>query len=156
MTLNIVYVALRVGMILALYAFLLFALFTLWKDLSLRSESVAGLPEAFLVPAQEEGELPSFHLESVNLVGRSSGNTIRLDDPSVSATHARLSHQYGQWWLEDLGSTNGTMVNQLVLSEPLVVTYGDLIHFGKLGFKMVRHPERSDVASGPATEAQSG
>ena len=155
MNLNIVYVALRIGMILALYAFLLFALFTLWKDLSLRTESVAGLPEVFLVPDQEEGERPVFRLESVNLVGRASANTIRLDDPTVSAAHARLSYQYGQWWLEDLGSTNGTMVNQLVLSEPLVVTYGDLIHFGKLGFKMVQRKDRSDVASGPATEAQS-
>lgn len=42
------------------------------------------------------------------LVGRSPGNTLVLDDDYASNRHARFFPKDGGWWLEDLGSTNGT------------------------------------------------
>jgi pSer/pThr/pTyr-binding forkhead associated (FHA) protein len=138
MNLDIAYWALRIAIALALYSFLIFALFTLWKDLHQPTEASFALPETHLIPSEGESEGTAYRLDTVNLVGRSSTNTIQLDNPTVSASHARLSFQHGQWWLEDLGSTNGTKVNELTVSDPLVVTYGDIIHFGNLGFIMVR------------------
>lgn len=152
MNMDTPYLVLRVAIILAIYAFLIFALYTLWKDLSRSTEPQLILPEAYLDPIRDSHDLTAFRLEIVNLVGRSSSNRIQLDDPTVSASHARLSFQHGQWWLEDLGSTNGTMVNELELTEPLVVTYSDVIHFGKLGFELVRQLEVQEKTSIPQTE----
>lgn len=45
------------------------------------------------------------------LVGRSPGNTLVLDDDYASNRHARLFPGDGGWWLEDLGSTNGTYID---------------------------------------------
>jgi hypothetical protein len=120
-----------------LYLFLGALLVTLWRE----RESVKGshrqIPAAQL-RRQVDGEGTAHRLEEINLIGRAADNTIRLADTSVSAYHARLSFQAGQWWLEDLGSRNGTRVNQLRLEEPLVVTYGDVIHLG--GVALVLSP----------------
>jgi pSer/pThr/pTyr-binding forkhead associated (FHA) protein len=77
-----------------------------------------------------------YDLEEMNLIGRAADNTIQLDESTVSAYHARLSFNQGQWWLEDLGSRNGTYLNDIVVEEPLVVTYGDEIQFGKARYQL--------------------
>src|SRR4030066_202946 len=61
----------------------------------------------------------AFALLPVNLLGRAADNTIVLDENTVSAHHARLSYQQGQWWLEDQGSKNGSGVHELDLPAPL-------------------------------------
>ena len=113
------------------YAFLALLLLTLWREG--RSSRAVGpqAPSAHL--RQESVPDPVDHaLKEVNLLGRAADNTIRFGDQAVSAYHARLSYQAGQWWLEDLGSRNGTMVNRLRLEGPLVVTYGDVIQLGSV------------------------
>jgi pSer/pThr/pTyr-binding forkhead associated (FHA) protein len=59
-----------------------------------------------------------------------------LDDPTVSNTHARLSYHHGQWWLEDLRSTNGTFLNDEAVASPLVVTDGDVVRCGQVQFTL--------------------
>jgi predicted component of type VI protein secretion system len=44
-------------------------------------------------------------------VGRMKGNTIVIEDESVSLSHARLTRKHGEYFLKDLNSTNGTVVN---------------------------------------------
>ncbi len=44
-------------------------------------------------------------------IGRHRHNTIALPDPHVSGVHAVLQETDGDWWIEDLGSTNGTWLN---------------------------------------------
>ncbi|MGD8634401.1 MAG: FHA domain-containing protein, partial [Anaerolineales bacterium] len=80
----------------------------------------------------------SYPLDNLNLIGRAADNTIVLDDEIVSAHHARLSYLSDrQWWLEDLGSRNGTAVNAVPVDEPLAVTDGDTISFGNVEFRLV-------------------
>ena len=43
-------------------------------------------------------------------VGRGAHNDVRLDDESVSETHAKLQHREDGWYVVDMGSTNGTYV----------------------------------------------
>ncbi|HSB88808.1 MAG TPA: FHA domain-containing protein [Anaerolineales bacterium] len=112
-----------------LYAFLAWLLVALWRDGRSSSASDSQAPAAHLRQETPGGSL-AFVLREVNLLGRAADNTIRLSDGAVSAYHARLSFQAGQWWLEDTGSRNGTMVNSLRLEGPLVVTYGDVIRLG--------------------------
>ncbi len=114
-----------------IYAFLGFLLIALWREGRSSRAAGAHAPAAHL--RQDTQPQPVDHaLREVNLLGRAADNTIRLGDQAVSAYHARLSFQAGQWWLEDLGSRNGTSVNRLRLEGPLVVTYGDVIQLGSV------------------------
>lgn len=52
----------------------------------------------------------------------------------ISRRHARVTQQHGQFWLEDMGSTNGTWLNRQRLPprEPFPLTCGDVIHIGPM------------------------
>src|SRR5712691_6917534 len=50
-------------------------------------------------------------------VGRMKGNNIIIDDNSVSLTHARITRRGGEFYLKDLNSTNGTVVNGQRINE---------------------------------------
>jgi len=53
-------------------------------------------------------------------IGRDEGCEIHLDDPMISRRHAEVSHNEGLWWIADLGSRNGTLVDgQRVTRVPL-------------------------------------
>lgn len=62
-------------------------------------------------------------------LGRSSSNGVVVDDPNASRTHARLARRSGEWWLTDLDSTNGTLVNEAIIKERRL-THGDRIKIG--------------------------
>lgn len=62
-------------------------------------------------------------------LGRSSSNQVVVDDPNASRTHARLSRRDQEWWITDLGSTNGTLVNEQVIKERRL-NQGDRIRIG--------------------------
>ena len=63
-------------------------------------------------------------------VGRGDACAIRVQDSYVSQVHARLSSKDGSWYVEDLGSTNGTFVNDQKLAAPALVQPGDRIRVG--------------------------
>jgi hypothetical protein len=121
---------------LALYAFLGILLFTLWRDIQESRLSVSNRGSAYLQIHVEGRRSWTQELEIINLIGRAQDNTIMLDDETVSTHHARLSYQEDRWWLEDLGSKNGTRVNDIALEHPLVVTSGDLIQLGAVRLRL--------------------
>ena len=69
-------------------------------------------------------------------IGRASDADVVIDDPLVSRRHARLAPRGGRLILEDLGSTNGTRVNDHVVREA-VVAPGDRIHVGATRLEIV-------------------
>ena len=77
-----------------------------------------------------------FPLLPVTSIGRAHHNTIVLDDHYVSAEHVLITRRGEQWWLEDLGSRNGTLLNDLPLTETAVVTSGDIITIGHIQLKV--------------------
>jgi putative peptide zinc metalloprotease protein len=62
------------------------------------------------------------------VIGRAAGSTLRLDDPSVSRTHARISVRDGR--IEDAGSSHGTWVDGAPLARPAVLRDGMRIRIG--------------------------
>lgn len=73
-----------------------------------------------------------YPLEKESLsIGRDSANGIQINDPEMSRRHAQLQLQGGKYVLEDLGSTNGTLVNGQKLAAPHVLKNGDLVSFGE-------------------------
>ena len=65
------------------------------------------------------------------LIGRGSDAAIRLDDDYVSTRHARIAASGDQWFVEDLGSTNGTYVGTARISQPTTISLGTQVRVGK-------------------------
>lgn len=65
------------------------------------------------------------------LIGRGSDAAIRLDDDYASTRHARIAASGDQWFVEDLGSTNGTYIGSVRITQPTTITLGTQIRIGK-------------------------
>ncbi|QBR92861.1 FHA domain-containing protein FhaB/FipA [Nocardioides euryhalodurans] len=65
------------------------------------------------------------------LIGRGTDAAIRLDDDYVSTRHARIASSGDQWFVEDLGSTNGTYVGTARITQPTTLTLGTQVRIGK-------------------------
>ena len=65
------------------------------------------------------------------LIGRGSDAQIRLDDDYVSTRHARIASSGDQWFVEDLGSTNGTYIGTVRITQPTTITLGTQVRVGK-------------------------
>jgi pSer/pThr/pTyr-binding forkhead associated (FHA) protein len=123
---------LRLALALVLYGFLAAALIFIWRDLRSAALDTDVPPQGYLELISEPNPGQIFPLGNLNLFGRAGDNMIVLDEETVSGHHARLSYRGGQWVLEDLGSKNGTSVNELALEDPMVVTFGDEIRLGNV------------------------
>lgn len=70
-------------------------------------------------------------------VGRADDNNVIIpEDPYTSGHHARIYWDQGRWWIEDLNSSNGTTVNEQLISAPLQLSPNDLIKFGRTTFRI--------------------
>ncbi|MBK5216422.1 MAG: FHA domain-containing protein [Propionibacteriales bacterium] len=65
------------------------------------------------------------------LLGRGTDAAIRLDDDYVSTRHARFATNGEQWFVEDLGSTNGTYLGSQRITTPLPIGIGIPVRLGK-------------------------
>ncbi len=65
------------------------------------------------------------------VIGRELINDLIISDPEISRKHARLFKKKEQYYLEDLGSTNGTFYAGKRVSKPVLLKSGDLINLGK-------------------------
>ncbi|HEX8079986.1 MAG TPA: FHA domain-containing protein [Jatrophihabitans sp.] len=70
------------------------------------------------------------------LIGRANDSTLVLTDDYASTRHARISENNGVWYLEDLGSTNGTYVGQSKVTGPLPLEAGVVIRIGKTAMEL--------------------
>jgi len=85
-------------------------------------------------PQAEEAyavDLPGASSAGEVLVGRSTDADVALDDRYLSRRHARFFLRDGQWWIEDLGSRNGTLLNGRRLNDPQPVHPGDSIRISE-------------------------
>ena len=129
---------LRLLMALALYAFLGWAVYTLWRDIKRQSELLASrrIPEIRLInDIGDETVSHGFALPEL-VVGREESCDLILDEKTVSAEHARLSYHHGNWWVEDLHSRNGTFLNQELLAAQAVLTSGDELQVGEVKLRI--------------------
>ena len=65
------------------------------------------------------------------LIGRADDSTLVLDDDYASTRHARIAPQGDDWYVEDLGSTNGTYLDRAKVSGPTRVPLGVPVRIGK-------------------------
>jgi pSer/pThr/pTyr-binding forkhead associated (FHA) protein len=129
---GIVLLFLRAALAALLYAFLGVGLYQLWRDLRRQSELIAARQSPPLnIRLADESSMHTYAQPEI-FFGRSSASDFIIDDPTVSARHARLSYRQGQWWLDDLASTNGTFLNGEAVKASALVTDGDEIRLGQI------------------------
>jgi hypothetical protein len=78
----------------------------------------------------------TYSLLPLTSIGRSPTNTIPIDEPFASSEHALIALRDGTWWLEDRDSRNGTLLNDVPVRQPVIVTDGDMIGIGSLKFRI--------------------
>jgi pSer/pThr/pTyr-binding forkhead associated (FHA) protein len=144
-----VLLAIRVLVALALYGFLGVLAYYLFREFRAAASSRAYAPEAHLEEIAGPNPGAVFALVEFNLLGRAADCTIRVLDKTMSAHHGRLSFHAGQWWLEDLGSRNGSSVNEVRVREPIVVTYGDRLSLGRVVFRLESGAPAEVRSTGP-------
>ncbi|MDE3074665.1 MAG: FHA domain-containing protein [Chloroflexota bacterium] len=143
MSLNVLLLVLRIAFLLLLYVFLLAVVKAAWSGV----RATAAMREAIVPPAsrvrlrvlqagKQDADGQTFDLWSSATLGRAPDNTVVLPDGTVSAHHAAIRHENGQWWLEDLRSTNGTSVNEQWLTQPAVLFPGDVIRLGDVSVRL--------------------
>lgn len=136
---------LRILLASALYLFLCLTLWMIWQDLK-RSGFQAMRPRvpALRLEISPPGAGAFFRTftRSEVLLGRDSVCELRLEDEAISARHAKLSFHQGQWWIEDLHSTNGTILNSIRLTTPTVLTDGDEFQCGGATLRVQMNVDR--------------
>jgi hypothetical protein len=144
---EIVLQAFRFGFLLLLWLFIFAAFRVVRADLlGGRAGRVASVPPRAAAVGRKRGSRGPRHLvvtagplsgtritlgEEAILIGRADDSTLVLTDDFASSRHARLTNRGGQWYVEDLGSTNGTYLDQQRVQGPLLVGPGQPIRIGQ-------------------------
>ena len=142
-------VALKFGFLAVLYLFLLWVIRMALRDLrGVYSPGYEtgyheafgddrGATDAFLVVEQGGGLSKGEHFDLFGGIslGRSADVDIRLDDRYASGFHARVFNRSGNYYVEDLNSTNGTLLNSRELHGEAELSPGDVIRIGDTEFR---------------------
>lgn len=128
---------LRLLLAVALYAFLGWALWNLLREFKQQGDKLATQKKPDIILSIKMGpgkeSVRQFSQPQI-MIGRDTKCDLSVMDEALSAHHARLTHHHGQWWLEDLNSTNGTYLNHERLTTPAVVITGDHFKCGNTVF----------------------
>ena len=154
---GIILLILRIAMTAALYTLLGWIFWLMWRTLKqetlfLSTRKAAPLTLTLNTP---EAPLQTFHFTDGDVViGRDPDCECSLADETISARHARFAYHHSQWWIEDLGSRNGTILNDSVLTTPTILIHGDTIKCGKTTLMVIfeaetisKHDTLSDTES---------
>ena len=105
---------------------------------SANGEAPASPQPTTLLIHPHDGKPRTVRLDASMVIGRAPEAELRLDDTFVSSQHARIFGRNGSWYVEDLGSTNGTFVNEQKLMGPAMVQPGDSIRIGQTTVELRR------------------
>jgi pSer/pThr/pTyr-binding forkhead associated (FHA) protein len=144
-------VALKFGFLAVLYLFLLFIARSALKDLR---GTVAPAPDAtgfhpapgfgeaaggdaWLIAERGGGLEPGERFDLIGglSIGRSGESDVRIDDRYASGLHARIFSREGRTYVEDMRSTNGTLLNDAELKGEAELIDGDVVRIGDTEFR---------------------
>jgi pSer/pThr/pTyr-binding forkhead associated (FHA) protein len=139
--LDLLILALRIALVAVLYAFLVLVMRAAARGLrapSTAADAVAGL-RLVVVDAGGSGLTPGHVIEVAHdaILGRATRVDVVVADSAVSSEHARLSRVGRAWLITDLGSTNGTRVNDRPIDGEHPLVHGDVLGLGSVRLKIV-------------------
>ena len=124
-----------------LYLFLFRIARALLGDLRAAAREPGAELGRLVVVASPSGEPPegtSLALDAIATIGRDVNNAIVVEDQFVSAEHAILTFRGRAWYVEDLGSTNGTFVNGSPVEGVAPLGFGDVVQVGQVRLRLER------------------
>lgn len=146
---NLILYASKFFFLFLLYLFLLLVLRAILRDLRQKKDLAAEKQTSY--NAYNENSFPRlillkggvkpgqiFTLGPNSIIGRSPQAEVRMEDTFTSYQHARIYKKGELFLVEDLGSTNGTLLNGRRVTRPTKLSSGDKIRVGKTTFKFVR------------------
>jgi hypothetical protein len=152
---EIVITAARYGFLLLLWVFVFTVAGVIRRDLGVRPSRLVAAPRGVVMsgsrPAKvkrgkaathlmvTEGDLAGTRLslgDSQITIGRADDSNLVITDDYASARHARLVPRGGQWFVEDLGSTNGTYLDRAKVTAPTPVPLGVPIRIGRTAIEL--------------------
>ncbi|HEY5526317.1 MAG TPA: FHA domain-containing protein [Candidatus Anoxymicrobiaceae bacterium] len=138
---NAVFIALRYIFIGLLYIFLILVVRAIYRDMKQPEAAPRNgrrkkreLPQLIVITA-DRNVGARYMLGDDLRVGRAANSNVVIDDTYASQQHARIFANDDTFFVEDLGSTNGTYVNGRKISYPLELRVGDRIKIGKTVFE---------------------
>ena len=127
------YQLLRVLLSIVLYGFLGLVVWMIWQDVK-STRKLISLSQSGKSSLIDTTNAHSYDVVPVTSLGRAPTNIIVLQDATVSMEHALITRRHALWWLEDLQSRNGTYLNNQPLTNPTVISSGDMIAIGSYNF----------------------
>src|SRR6476620_4468292 len=124
-----------------LYLFLARVIRSLVRDLRAAAREPSSSLGRLIVlesPSGEPAAGRSFDLDAITTLGRDVNNAIVVEDPFASAEHAVLTYRGRGWYVEDLGSTNGTFVNGRAIASVAPLGFGDEVSIGQVRLRLER------------------
>lgn len=146
-------VALKFGFLAVLYLFLLFIARSAMKDLRRTTTpapdatgfhaapafaEVARGVDAWLVADRGGGLQQGAHFDLIGglSIGRSKDADVQIEDRYASGIHARVFTRKDRYYVEDMGSTNGTLLNGATLQGEAELIDGDTVQIGDTEFRL--------------------
>jgi predicted component of type VI protein secretion system len=102
------------------------------------TEAPASPQPTTLVVHPHDGRPRTLRLDASMVIGRAPDAELRLEDTFASSQHARIFGRNGSWYVEDLGSTNGSFVNGSQVDGLAPIAFGDEIQIGQVRLRLER------------------
>lgn len=140
--------------VLLIYYFIFIIVRMIYLDIRVMGRKKAGLPthDAYLKPINQPHNIgfkleESYPILEDNIIGRHKSCSLYFPDNFMSHKHSRIFVEKDGYYLEDLGSTNGTFLNgQAIKDEAIELLSGDKIQIGQIEFLFIRpHLEKGEV-----------
>jgi pSer/pThr/pTyr-binding forkhead associated (FHA) protein len=132
---------LRVLFLVLLYVVLFRVVRAILRDVRSAAREPGSSLGRLVVVASPSGEPTvgrSFDLDAVTTLGRDVNNAIVIEDPFASSDHAVLTYRGRGWYVEDLGSTNGTYLNGRLVAAVAPLGFGDELAIGQVRLRLER------------------
>src|SRR5688500_12168378 len=132
---------LRLIFLAMLYVFLWMVVRALVRDLrSAAREPTVELGRLVVVASPSGAPAPAaaFALAALPSPGRDANHALVREDEFVAVTHAALTDRGRAWYVEDVGSTNGTFVNGSQVDGLAPIAFGDEIQIGQVRLRLER------------------
>ena len=110
---------------------------------------------AKLITHEKDNERTFVVTEAGLTIGRHADNQASLDDSRLSRFHARILFKDGAWYAEDLGSTNGSFLNDKKFEGEVKLSPGDKLRFGATEAELfIDQASAAVVAASPASKSK--